>query len=93
MNFRRSSSSKVPINVVLCCVPCIGLGIKQTAPPHRWVERTMSTMQGRIDIVEKVPDMAHHHATDFILRDYTMHDKAECHQHPGKIRGRENQEP
>lgn len=53
----------------------------------------MSSVQGRIDIVEKVPDMAHHHAADLILRDDTVHHKAECHQHPGEIRGRENQQP
>lgn len=49
-------------------------------------------MQRRIDIIEEVPDVPDDDTANLILRDGTVHDEAEGHQHPGKVRGREDKQ-
>lgn len=42
-------------------------------------------MQGRVNVIEEVPNMTNDHATDLILGHNSMHNKAERHQYPGQI--------
>lgn len=51
----------------------------------------MTAMKRRVNIVEEVPDVAHHDAADLILGHDAVDDQAECHQHPREIWGREDQ--
>lgn len=52
----------------------------------------MATVERRVDVIEEVPNVADHNATDLILGNDSMHDQTERHQHPREIRGRENQD-
>lgn len=49
-------------------------------------------MKRRIDIIEEIPDMTDDHSTNLVFGYDAVDHQAESHQHPGKIRGRENQD-
>lgn len=52
----------------------------------------MTAMQTRVDVIEEVPHMPDHNATDLILGHNLVHDQAEGHEHPWKVGSREDQQ-
>lgn len=52
----------------------------------------MPAMERRVDVVEEIPDVAHHHAADLILGHDAMDDEAEGHQHPRQVRRSKDQQ-
>lgn len=46
----------------------------------------MTAMEGWVDVIEEVPNMADDDAADFIFRYNTVDDNAESHQHPRQVR-------
>lgn len=66
---------------------------KKPTPPHGRIQRTMTTMQTRVDIIEEIPDMTNDHTQNFIFGHRLVHDQAKRHEHPRQVRRRKDQQP
>ena len=66
--------------------------LKQTSPPERRVKGPRPVVQGRVHIIEEVPNMANDDPHDLVLGDDAVQDKAEAHEDPWEVRRGEHQQ-
>lgn len=73
---------------------CLGgwSALEDHPPPEGRIKGPGTVVQRRIDIREEVPHMANYHTHDLVPRNCPIHDQAEAHEDPRKVRRSEHQE-